>query len=108
MPLDKAAPVRLKPDNHGVTCTVYLTPFSAAGDNEKLQLDLVSNVVYLLGHLSLRPSEEFMHLVSGHFERGLVHKVSSGRLYDETADLVGDEHYEELANLPSGRRGPTE
>lgn len=108
-PLDKSETVRFRPDNDGVTCTVYLTPHSASGDMETIQRDLVSSVVYLLSHLSLLPYEGFMEQLGSSLEQGLLHKVTSGRPYDETADLFGAEHYDSIARLPSSRlEGPEE
>lgn len=104
-PLDRSAAVRLHHGNDGVSATVYLEPHTP--DNAiRLSEEVVSHAVYLLVHLSLRPYESFMALLEGPFERGLLHKISTGRPYDETADLFGDEHYAELAALPASTLGP--
>lgn len=106
-PLDKSQPVRFRPDNDGVTCTIYLTPHSASAGMETIQFQLVTKVVYLLSHLSLLPHEAFMEQLDSSLEQGLLHKVTSGRPYDETADLFGAEHYDSVAGLPSSRlQGP--
>lgn len=102
-PLDRSEPVRFRPDNDGVTCTIYLTPHSVSGDMETIQRDLFTGVVYLLSHLSLLPYEAFMEQLGSSLEQGLLHKVTSGRPYDETADLFGAEHYDSIASSPSSR-----
>jgi hypothetical protein len=86
-PLDRSERIRFRPDNDGVTCTVYLRPHSVSGDMETIQRELVTSVVYLLSCLSLLPHEALMEQVGSSLEQGLLHKVTSGRPYDETAAM---------------------
>lgn len=96
-PLGDEGPVRFKPDNGAVVCTVVLRPFSDSTDPEGLGLELAAALVYLFSHLSARPQEEFMVTVDRAFAGGLTHKLHTGRPYDEVAGVLDDTHYSAAA-----------
>ncbi|MEV6948238.1 hypothetical protein AB0N07_41205 [Streptomyces sp. NPDC051172] len=88
--------VTFKPNNRAVDCTVILSPYSASAAPETLQRELSAAVVYLLAHLSARPTQAFMSLVKKTFAQGLTHKLLSVRPYDEVAGLLTEAHYDTL------------
>lgn len=88
--------VTFKPDNRAVDCTVILSPYSNSSDSQALERELSAAMVYLLAHLSARPTQTFMSLVEKTFARGFRHKLLSVRLYDEVAGLLTETHYDTL------------
>ncbi|MGW0817042.1 hypothetical protein ACWD00_28010 [Streptomyces viridiviolaceus] len=88
--------VTFKPHNRAVECRVILSPHSTAAAPGSLERELSTAVVYLLAHLSARPTQAFMSLVKKAFARGLTHKLLSVRPYDEVADLLTEDHYDTL------------
>ena len=110
-PLAGRGPVRFKPSNERVECSVVLRPLAGYADDEELNLELSATLVYLLAHLSARPEDEFMHTVQQAFEEGLIHKLHVARPYDDVAGLLNDAHYDALAavsvNPFPGKHTPT-
>jgi hypothetical protein len=96
-PLAGRDPVRFKPSNERVECSVVLRPLAGYADDDELNLELTATLVYLLAHLSARPEDEFMHTVQQAFEEGLTHKLQVARPYDDVAGLLSDAHYDALA-----------
>lgn len=96
-PLGDEGPVRVKPDNHRVDCTVVLTPYTHEVDAKALNIELAGALVYLISLLSARPQNEFMQTVEQAFAAGLLHKLHVARPYDEIADLLDDAHYDAAA-----------
>ncbi len=90
-------PVRFKPSNERIECTVVLKPFTDDADDEELNLELSTTLVHLLARLSARPETEFMRTVEQAFEEGLLHKLHVARPYDDIANLLNDAHYDALA-----------
>ncbi|WP_203183896.1 hypothetical protein [Streptomyces pratensis] len=95
-PLGGGDRVTFRPNNHAIDCTVILSPYSASTDHTAFERELSTTVVHLLAHLSARPTEAFMSLVKTTFARGLLHKLISGRPYDEAAGLLAEAHYDTL------------
>ncbi|WP_372352366.1 hypothetical protein [Streptomyces sp. KL116D] len=95
-PLGGGDRVTFRPNNHAIDCTVILSPYSPSTDHPAFERELSATVVHLLAHLSARPNEAFMSLVQTTFARGLLHKLISGRPYDEVAGLLTDAHYDTL------------
>lgn len=96
-PLARHGPVRFKPSNERVECSVVLTPFTDDADEESLNLELSAALVYLLAHISARPEDQFMQTVRQALKEGLISKLHVARPYDDIAGLLGDAHYDALA-----------
>ena len=91
--------VRMRPNNDALDCMVVLSDYTSDVDPESFGAEVTSAVVYLLGHINLRPFQEFMGDVENTFATGLLHKLHMGRPYDEIAGLLGEAHYESLATV---------
>lgn len=91
------SPVRVKPNNDAVECTVILTAHSDATTPDALNRELATTLIELLSRLSARPEDDFMVIVESAFRGGFVQKLSIGRPYDEVAGLLPAEHYERAA-----------
>jgi hypothetical protein len=96
-PLSSRGPVRFKPNNERVECSVVLTPFTDKADRKGMDLQLCTALVYLFAHLSARPEHEFMETVEMAFAGGLLHKLHTARPYDDLAGFLDDAHYDALA-----------
>jgi hypothetical protein len=92
------------PDNDLSRWVVRLEPGDSVQEDRAL-VDLVTDASLLLLDNSLLDREKFLTLVNDAFARGLGHKLSGGRPYDEAADLLRDEDYERMAALPRGPLG---
>lgn len=51
----------------------------------------------LLHAVHVRPPDDLQNLLEPLFKGGLIHKVSVGRPYEETAGLLADDHYDRCA-----------
>ena len=73
------------PSNDGRAWIVRLTPFNATADvtSEEFTRELVEVLAQILREASLLPDEEFMTTIERAFQRGLGHKLSPPRPYDE-------------------------
>lgn len=89
--------VRFKPTNERAECSVVLRPLADYADDDELNLELSTTLVYLLAHLSVRPEGEFMHTVRQAFGEGLMHKLHVARPYDDVAGLLDEAHYDALS-----------
>lgn len=83
---------------------VHLEPGDSVQEDRAL-VDLVTDASILLLDNSLLDREKFLALVDEAFARGLGHKLSGGRPYDEAADFLRNEDYERMAALPRGPLG---
>lgn len=92
------------PDNDHSRWIVHLQPGDSVQEDRAL-VDLVTDASLLLLDNSLLDRQKFLALVNDAFARGLGHKLSGGRPYDEAADFLRDEDYERLAALPRGPLG---
>ena len=73
------------PSNDGRQWIVRLTPVSNAGDGypEEFETELLNILTTILREASLLPDAEFLASIERAFVRGLSHKLSAGRPYDE-------------------------
>lgn len=98
-PLSSHGPVRVKPNNDAVDCTVVLTAHSDGTEPERLNIELAATLVELISLMSARPQDEYMTTVEAALRNGLVHKLHIGRPYDEIAGLLPNDHYERAADI---------
>jgi hypothetical protein len=92
------------PDNDTSRWIVRLAPGDRVQEDRALA-DLVTDASLLLLDNSLLTREKFLALVNDAFARGLGHKLSGGRPYDEAADFLRDEDYDNMASLPPSPLG---
>ena len=92
------------PDNSVSRWIVHLAPVQAIAETDFLPA-LVSIVAGVLLEHTLLNQDEFFEHVRKAFERGLSHKLSGGRPYDEAADFLSDEEVAAIAKLPEGPIG---
>jgi hypothetical protein len=72
-------------------------PFYVPGttmDVDRVSVELLAVVSQVLLDVSLLPSQDFLKGIETAFERGLPHKLTAGRPYDEVARLVDEEQFE--------------
>lgn len=92
--LASQSPVRIKPNNYAVDCTVVLTAHTDGTAPDVFNPELAATLIELLSRLSARPQDEFMHTVEAALRNGLLHKLHIGRPYDEMAGLLDTHHYD--------------
>lgn len=92
------------PDNKLSRWVVHIEPGNSVQEEHAL-VDLVADASLLLLDNSLLDREKFLALVSDAFARGLGHKLSGGRPYDEAADFLRDEDFERMTALHQGPLG---
>jgi hypothetical protein len=92
------------PDNDLSRWIVHLKPGDSVQEDRAL-VDIVTDASLLLLDNSLLDREKFLALIDDAFARGLGHKLSGGRPYDEAADFLRDEDYECMSALPNGPLG---
>lgn len=92
------------PDNEASRWIVHLVPAEHLIE-EQLLPDVVSAASSIFIENSLLDLPQFMELVHGAFSRGLGHKLSGGRPYDEAANFLSDDDYLGFAQLPLGIAG---
>ena len=92
------------PDNDLSRWIVHLQGGDSVQEDRAL-VDIVTDASLLLLDNSLLDREKFLALINDAFARGLGHKLSGGRPYDEAADFLRDEDYERMAALPNGPLG---
>lgn len=91
-------------DTAGSRWIVHLIPGDSVREENALT-HLVTDSSLLLLDGSLLGREQFLELVKDAFQRGLWHKLSGARPYDEAADFLDDEDYEAMRLLPPGPLG---
>jgi len=72
-------------------------PFYVPGstmDVDRVSVELLAVVSHVLLDVSLLPSQDFLQGIETAFERGLPHKLTAGRPYDEVASLVDEKRFE--------------
>ena len=95
---DLGETVEALPSNDGRLWKVRLAPAATPGSAEpdKVNRELLAVLTRILLEVSLLPQSEFMAIMRRAFQRGLGHKLSPARPYDElVAAAVSDEHYSE-------------
>ena len=75
------------PSNDGQEWVVRLTPIETSSDTNPDQIvtELLTMLTIILRETSLLPKSDFLASIEKAFERGLGHKLSAGRPYDELA-----------------------
>ncbi|WP_026554340.1 hypothetical protein [Arthrobacter sp. 35W] len=91
-------------DAEGSRWLVHLTPGDRVQEEDALT-DLVTDASLLLLDASLLSREQFLELVKDAFVKGLWHKLSGGRPYDEAAGFLSEEDYEAMRLLPPAPLG---
>lgn len=66
-------------------------------DLEARALSMTAMCYQLLHAIHARPPEDLQSLLEPLFKGGLPHKLTIGRPYEESADLLGDDHYARCA-----------
>jgi hypothetical protein len=91
--------------NEGRRWKVTLRAY-APGDTmgvEDVSLALLTVVSQVLLDVSLLPAEEFLNGIETAFARGLPHKLTAGRPYDEVASVVDHERFEQIPRRTESR-----
>jgi hypothetical protein len=91
--------IRVEPGNEGSNWIVDLIPLVGNGselDADAVGAELTSAIGAVLFEASLLDWDTYIEILERCFERGLTHKVSGGRPYDDMAGLVTREHFEKL------------
>ena len=92
------------PSNNDSRWQLHLTP-AVAMELETAHIEVTSAVIYVLIDRSLLSRENFMAIIELAFEKGLWHKLLASRPYDEIADILKPEQYEEMAALTTPAPG---
>ncbi len=87
--------VEAVPSNDGRSWLVHLTPYGGPGslEPERTHIELLTILSIVLSEASLLPSAQFDTAITDAFRRGLVHKLSIGRPYDELAEVISQDRY---------------
>ena len=104
-------PIEPVPSNDGREWVVRLEPASNTlyADSKEHATELITILTMILREASLLPEAEFSASLERAFERGLGHKLSPGRPYDELAAAFGEDIHPEIQesqyNTPWNSRG---
>jgi hypothetical protein len=93
-PLGTDQRVRINPDNHGLDCVVFLTPFGDDADRGELELETFAILAHLLLAMSFRTYDDVMAMVDETAKNGLLTKLNVARTYDEVASVLDADHYQ--------------
>jgi hypothetical protein len=66
-------------------------------DLDEISRSIISTCIQLLGEVHARPRDDLMAFLDLLGRDGISHKVLMGRPYNESADLLSDEHYDRCA-----------
>ena len=85
-------PIESLPSNDGREWVVRLVPVSTSDDADPREIDaeLLAMLTMILSEASLLPRADFSASLEKAFERGLKHKLSPGRPYDQLAAFAAD------------------
>lgn len=97
-PLGTDERIRIAPNNDGLECTVFLTPYSDGLDRATLDKETFAILARMLFAMSMRPDEDVMKLIDETAKQGLLSKLQIGRSFDEVANLLEPEHYQACRN----------
>lgn len=75
----------------------HVTLSTSLSDVEARDRTVLAMCYQLLHAVHVRPPEELQDLLEPLFKGGIIHKVSIGRPYEETAALLDDDHYTRCA-----------
>lgn len=98
-------------DDSGPEILAHVILSDSLSDIEARDRAILAMSYQLLQAVHVRPSNELQDLLDPLFKGGIVHKISVGRPYEETAALLDDEHYTRCAEAsrpPSDAYYPTE
>ena len=104
-------PIESLPSNDGREWVVRLEPATnkPPGDSEEHVTELIAVLTMILREASLLPNTDFLATLERAFTRGLGHKLSPGRPYDELAAAFGEDIHPEIQesqyNTPWDSRG---
>lgn len=87
--------VRFNEDNAEISLQVNWS--DSTGDLDEISRSIISTSIQLLGEVHARPREDLMAILDSLARDGIFHKVLMGRPYNESADLLSEEHYERCA-----------
>jgi hypothetical protein len=87
--------VEARPSNEGREWIVRLSPArpGVALDEQDNFVELLSVLSMLMLDVSLLPSPQYFAAIERAFERGLGHKLASGRPYDEMAEVIPEDRW---------------
>ncbi|USQ74858.1 hypothetical protein [Ornithinimicrobium cryptoxanthini] len=80
-------------DDSGPEIVAHVTVSNSLTDIEARDRTILAMCYQLLHAVHVRPPNELQDLLEPLFKGGLIHKVSIGRPYEETAALLDDDHY---------------
>ncbi len=89
--------IKALPSNDGQEWLVRLTPVKTSGvvSPDRITTELLTMLTIILREASLLPESDFLASIERAFERGLGHKLSAGRPYDElAASFAADKEHE--------------
>jgi hypothetical protein len=91
--------IRAEPGNEGSDWIVDLTPMTGDGselDADAVGAELTAALGTVLFEASLLGWDSYMEILERCFERGLSHKITGGRPYDDLAGIVKRDHFEKF------------
>ena len=91
-------PIESLPSNDGREWVVRLEPASnkPLGDSKEHVTELITILTMILREASLLPETDFLATLERAFTKGLGHKLSPGRPYDELAAAFGEDIHPEI------------
>jgi hypothetical protein len=93
-PLGTEDRVEVQPNNDGLECKVFLTPYSDGLERETLERETFTILARMLFSMSMRRDSDVLAIIDSAAESGLLGKLNVGRPYDEVANLLDAEHYD--------------
>jgi len=69
----------------------------STSDLDEISRSIISTSIQLLAEVHARPREDLMAILDSMGRDGIFHKVLMGRPYNESADLLDEEHYARCA-----------
>ena len=90
-------PDPLQFDESGDGVSARLTLRGGASDLDKFTQFLVATSIQLLDQVHVRPNDDLVALLDSLMRDGITHKMLMARPYEETADLLEEEHFKRCA-----------
>jgi hypothetical protein len=85
------------PSNDGRRWKVMLTAYDGPNSLDHTHTETLAALASILIEASLLPQQAFFDALNIAFERGLSHKLHTGRPYDELAAILDDTHFDDTA-----------
>jgi len=97
--------VHIDDSEHEIKAHIRLSDDSS--DFDSVSRTMVATAFQLLGPVHVRPADELYALLEPLIRDGIAHKLTAVRPYQESADLMSEEHYERCATAerPSSSAG---